>query len=201
MTEFTEVVRNRRMTRAFAPEPLDHGQLDRLVDLAGRAPSAGKSQGWHLVALEGDETARYWDVALPRERRATFRWSHLLDAPVVLLAFADPHAYVERYAQDDKSSTGLGAGVEAWPAPYWTIDASMAVMTLLLAAEDEGLGALLFAVFRSEEEIRASLGVPERMVTIGAVALGRPHPEPAGRGRSASRPRRTPAEIVHRGGW
>ena len=52
-------------------------------------------------------TARFWDATLPDERRATFRWRHLLDAPVMAVALADPQAYVERYAEPDKEATGL----------------------------------------------------------------------------------------------
>lgn len=195
------------MTRAFSDEPLAPGTLEALVDLASRAPSAGKTQGWHLVALEGADTHRFWDITLPPERRSTFAWPDLLRAPVILLPFADPDAYVERYSEPDKSSTGLGSGIEAWPTPYWTIDASMALMTLLHAAEDAGLGALLFAVFQGTAELRASLGVPDRLVLLGAVALGWPAAvpglqEPAQRrGRSATRTRRAPSEILHRAQW
>jgi nitroreductase len=197
------------MTRAFRPDPLPDGLLDELVDLAGRAPSAGKAQGWHLVALEGDRTADFWDITLPAERRASFRWRRLLDAPVILLPFADPAAYVDRYSEPDKAHTGLGAGQSAWPAPYWTIDASMAVMTLLLAAEDAGLGALLFGVFNGETRLREKLGVPESLELLGAIALGHPADDDGrgdgrgddGRGRSASRPRRTVDQVVHRDRW
>ncbi len=190
------------MTRAFAPTPLPAGVLDDLVALAGRAPSAGKTQGWHLVVLEGAETARFWDVALPVERRKTFRWQRLLDAPVILLPLADASAYVDRYSEADKAATGLGEGPEAWAAPYWTIDTAMAVMTLLHGAEDAGLGALFFGVFRGEAQVRASLGIPDHLDLLGAIALGfRADDEPPGPGRSAARPRRSPADIIHRGGW
>ncbi len=197
------------MTRAFRRDPLPDGLLDDLVDLASRAPSAGKTQGWHLVVLEGDETARFWDITLPSERRATFRWRRLIDAPVIMLPFADPQAYVDRYAEPDKATTGLGASAQAWPAPYWTVDASMAVMTLLLAAEDAGLGALFFGVFRGETALREALGVPERLQLLGAIALGsrvdtsdsRDARDDDGAGRSSSRARRSPNEIIHRGRW
>ncbi len=189
------------MTRAFATTPVDPQVLLRIVDLASRAPSAGKTQGWHLVVLEGDDTVRYWDITLPAERRATFRWQRLLDAPVVMLALADPSAYVERYAEPDKSRAGLGESADAWPAPYWTIDASMAAMTLLLAAEEEGLGALFFGVFDHEPAIRAELAIPADLQIIGAIALGHPLPDVDGAGRSASRPRRTPGQIIHRSRW
>lgn len=185
------------MTRAFRPDPLAPGTLERLVDLASRAPSAGKTQGWHLVVLEGDDTDRFWDITLPAERRSTFRWQRLLDAPVVALPFADSAAYVARYGESDKATTGLGDGVEAWPTPYWTVDASMAIMTLLLAAEDEGLGALLFGVFRNDDVLRRELDVPDTWQLLGAIALGWPS-EQAESGRSAARPRRRPDEIIHR---
>ncbi len=129
MTEFTEVVRSRRMTRAFDGRPIPSELLDGLVELASRAPSAGKTQGWHLVVLEGADTAMFWESTLPAVRRDSFRWQHLLTAPVIALPLADSKAYVDRYAEPDKAQTGLGGGVAAWPVPYWTIDASMAVMT------------------------------------------------------------------------
>jgi len=195
------------MTRAFSSEPVDVDVIDSLVDLASRSPSAGKTQGWHVVVLEGADTARYWDITLPAERRTGFRWTQLLDAPVLMVALADPDAYVERYAEPDKARTGLGESVDAWPTPYWTIDASMAVMTLLHAAEDAGLGALFFGVFQREDEVRAELGVRERMQTIGAIAIGHPAADSvtdsgsAGAGRSATRVRRRPDEIIHRANW
>jgi nitroreductase len=201
MTELSAVVRGRRMCRTFRPDPVDPAIVDRMVDLASRAPSAGKAQGWHLVVLEGEHTDRFWRHAFPVERRGGFRWPGLFDAPVIALPFADADAYVDRYAQPDKAATGLGVGAEAWPTPYWTIDASMSLMTLLLAAEDEGLGALLFAVFNGEAEVRAELGVPDGLQLLGAVALGWPAEAAPSKGVSAKRPRRTPDEIIHRNAW
>lgn len=193
------------MTRAFRPDPLADGVLDDLVDLAARAPSAGKTQGWHLVVLEGADTARFWDVTLPVDRREGFGWPHLLDAPVIALPFADAQAYVDRYAEPDKARTGLGGSAAAWPVPYWTIDASMSLMTLLLGAEAAGLGALFFGVFHDEDRLRADLGVPDGLELLGAVALGYARDDTEGgtvaRGRSAGRPRRETSEIVHRGRW
>ena len=205
MTEFAEVVRSRRMTRAFADRPVGPGVLDGLVDLATRSPSAGKTQGWHLVVLEGDETAVFWDATLPAVKRDSFRWKRLLNAPVIALPLADSKAYVDRYAEPDKVQTGLGSGASAWPVPYWTIDTSMAVMTLLLAAEDAGLGALFFGVFRGERELRQRLGIPAGLELLGALALGHPA-DPvdradSGPGRSAGRERRGPRQIIHRTRW
>jgi len=227
MPEFADVVRRRRMTRAFDRRPVPAELLAQLVDLASRAPSAGKTQGWHLIVLEGRETARFWDITLPPMRRGAFRWQRLLDAPVIAIPLADPRAYTDRYSEADKQATGLGASVDAWPAPYWTIDASMSVMTMLLAAEAVGLGALFFGVFKGERQLRRVLGIPSAMQVLGAIAIGWPvvneqtgeiarggidssgtddtpsagSSAPTGPGRSAAHRRRTPEEIIHRGGW
>ena len=205
MTEFAEVVRSRRMTRAFDGRPVEQEVLAGLVDLASRAPSAGKTQGWHLVVLEGADTEQFWGATLPAVRRDSFRWQHLLTAPVIALPLADSKAYVDRYAEPDKAQTGLGAGAAAWPVPYWTIDTSMAVMTLLLAAEDVGLGALFFGVFRGERELRQQLGIPSGLELLGAIALGYPAVKSddatSGPGRSAGRGRRQARQIIHHGRW
>jgi nitroreductase len=185
------------MTRTFDGRPVDPALLDELVDLAARAPSAGKTQGWHLVVLEGPRTALFWDATLPVERRAAFAFPGLLAAPTIAIPVAEPDAYVARYGEGDKAATGLGSGPDAWPVPYWTVDASMAVMTFLLAAEEAGLGALFFGVFHGEGAVRAALGIDARDQVIGAIALGWPAPDPRP-GRSAGRARRAVAERLRR---
>ncbi len=196
--EFAELIHSRRMVRAFDTRPVEPEVLERVLDAARRAPSAGNAQGWVFVVLEGEDTRKFWDVTLPEERRESFRWQHLLDAPVVILPLASREAYLSRYSEPDKISTGL-ADPTRWPVPYWQIDTAFATMLLLLAVEDEGLGALFFGVFRNGEKLLAELDVPGGYELIGAVALG--HPLDDEPGRSAERPRRSLDEIVHRGGW
>ena len=85
------------------------------------------------------------------------------------------------------------------------ITASFAAMTMQYAAIDAGLGVLFFGMFDHAAAVAAAFGVPESMVPIGTLTIGWPAEaigdEPAGRGRSATRPRRPLSEVVHRGGW
>jgi len=190
------------MTRSFdATRPVHVDVIEHLVGLAARAPSAGKTQGWHVVVLEGEQTVEFWDITLPQERRQGFAWPGLLAAPVILLPLADSQAYLDRYSETDKAATGWGDDVGAWSAPYWTIDTSMAIMTLLLAAQDHGLGTLFFAVSRNELVLRERLGIPARLDLLGAVAIGYAQQDVARPGRSAPRRRRSAEEIIHRGRW
>jgi nitroreductase len=197
--ELRRAIAARRMVRAFDGRPVAAPLVDGLIDLARRAPSAGNTQPWAFVVLEGAQTARLWDVTLPPARRSRFRWPGLLDAPVVIVPVVDPEAYVHRYDEPDKRSTGRGAGTEAWPVPYWWVDGGMAVHGLLLAAVDAGLGALFYGLFEHEAAALAALGVPPGRRALGAVALGWPAPDEPG--RSSARPRPPLDAVIHRGGW
>jgi nitroreductase len=191
------------MCRSFLPSPLPPGAIDDIVDLATRAPSAGRAQGLRVVCLEGVARDTYWDLTLPEPRRATFRWQRLLNAPTLLLVFADPDAYVARYGEPDKRHTGWGESTEQWTTPYWTVDAAMAVMVMLLAAEERGFGALFFALANGEAAVRHYVEVPAHLQTIGVVALGYPDTsdvDALGRGRSASRPRLGADQVMRRFG-
>jgi len=204
--EFAALAQQRRMTRSFSTRSIDPAVVDQVLDLGRRVPSAGNSQGFDFVVLVGpDETARYWDVTLPTERRAGFSWPKLLDAPVIVTVWADPAAYVARYGEADKARTGLGEGTGRWATPYWLGDASFAAMALQYAAIDAGLGVLFFGMFDHGPAVAAALGVPEDRLPVGTLAMGWPHEDSgsAGQrsGRSAGRPRRPLEEVVHRGRW
>lgn len=190
------------MCRDFLVRDLDDVVLDRVLAAAFRGPAAGNTDGLDLVVLRGPDAAGYWDLTLPPgDRRDRFRWPGLLSAPVLVVPVVSPDAYVERYSRPDKAATGLGAAAGDWPVPYWWVDGGAAVMAMLLAAEAEGLGALLFGQFDHEAAVAAALGIPEGRRAVGTVALG--HPAPGGRAPSASARagRPAPGGRIHRGRW
>lgn len=197
--DFAAVVAARRMRRVFADMTVDPVWLTETLDLARRVPSAGNAQGLEWLVLDTPEaTTGYWDITLG-ERRSGFTHQGLLTAPVLIVAVVDPDAYVARYAEDDKARTGLGADTDAWPVPYWWVDAGMAIQTLLLAVEDAGMSACFFGLFDHEQAVLAVHGVPAGRRAAGTIALGHRVPGDEPPGRSATRPRR--AGVVHRGHW
>lgn len=198
--ELREAIRRRRMVRSFDTRSVDDEVLDRVLDAARRAPSAGLSQPVDLLVLTAaEDRERFWSLAFPiPEERASYRWPRMFNAPVVILPLVEPAAYARRYSAPDKVASGLGE-LDAWPAPYWWIDGGAAVQNMLLAAFGEGLGALLFGLFIYQGEILGAFGVPDGHHALGAIALGHPLPEEPV--RSSPLPRRTLADIVHRGRW
>jgi nitroreductase len=195
--EFQDVVRRRRMVRNFDARPIPQDVVDRILDNAIRAPSAGFSQGWAFMVFQGpDETDAFWSVSFPSERREGFKWQGLFNAPLVIVPLSSQETYLDRYAEPDKGWTDRDP--ERWPVPYWHIDTGFASLLMLLTAVDEGLGALFFGIFRPDE-FRRAFGVPDTHEPIGALAIGYPAPdEPS---PSLQRGRRPVSEVVHRGHW
>jgi nitroreductase len=86
--------------------------------------------------------------------------------------------------------------------PYWDIDTGFTALLMLLAAVDEGLGALFFGIPPEQFGLlRAKYGVPESYVPIGAVAVGHPDPAADAGGSSGVIKRRSVDDLVHRGHW
>jgi len=196
--EFAEAVRRRRMVRNFTAEPVDPPILDGILELARRAPSAGYTQGFAFLVVEGTEPrARFWDATFPAPEREGFRWPGLFTAPVIVLPCSSKAAYLDRYAEPDKGWTDRDES--RWPVPYWDVDCAFATMTLLLGAVDAGLGALFFGIFGGLPELRAAFDIPETFTPIGAVALG--HPAPDEPSPSLARGRRPVEDTIHRGRW
>jgi nitroreductase len=190
------------MVRSFRSDPVEPQIVQRIVTAALRAPTAGNTGGTAWVVLSGPaQTATYWDATTDADwRRSSDRFAGLCRAPVVLLAYASAGAYVARYAEPDKVASGLGEGEDRWPIPYWIGDAAFGVMTTLLAAVDDDLGACILGTFLGEAELATRLGVPDGWRLFCAVLLGYPdghdHPSP-----SLARPRPPEHDRIRWGSW
>lgn len=194
--EFQDVVRKRKMIRSFEDRPLDRDAVERILRNAQRAPSAGYSQGWSFLVFDGkDEVKRFWDVADPQLRSG---WPDLYNAPLVVVPCSEKDVYLARYARSDKGWTDRSES--HWPVPFWDIDTAMAGMLILLTCVDLGLGALFFGIFRMKE-FKDAFGVPERVMPIGAIAIGHPKPHDRPSPSIKNVGKRPPKAVVHRGMW
>lgn len=190
------------MTRRFAPGPLgpqEHDELVAMLDLARRAPSAGYSQGVHFLLLTGPDLVAFWQGSGAGDWFARTQ-PGVLGAQALVIPLADEQAYTSRYAESDKAGHGLEDPAN-WPVPFWLTDAAMATQNLLLLAEESGWGALYFGLFAGSATAVRSLGVPARVVPLGAVALGRRAADDRPSGSAVTRPRRGVDEVVHLQRW
>lgn len=187
------------MCRRFLDLPVDREALDRALELATHAPSAGNTQGWAFVVLEDEGTARFWDFQADTSWLAHPSHPGLLKAPVIVLPLASRASYVERYSEADKAPAGPRR-VNEWAIPYWLVDTAFATMLFLLGLTEEGLGALFFSLRKPAGPLLEWLGAPPGWEPLGAVAIGWPSPDDRP-SASAHRGRRPLTEVVHRGAW
>jgi len=205
--EFQEVVRRRRMVRSYDPDrPVDSAVIDRMLDNAVRAPSAGFSQGWAFLVLDRPaDVDRFWaattDIDELDQQGAADSWLRgMRTAPLIVVPLSCKEVYLERYAQDDKGWTDRDES--RWPVPYWDIDTGMASLLILQTAVDEGLGACFFGVPPHRiEAFRETFGVPTAYTPIGAITVGHRTGSPGAQGSPSRRARRPADEVVHRGSW
>ncbi|HKF32549.1 MAG TPA: nitroreductase family protein [Jatrophihabitantaceae bacterium] len=197
--EFSDVVRRRRMVRAYDPtRPVARAVVNELLEHATHAPSAGFSQGWRFLVLQSDaEREAFWTATDPRG--VPDPWlAGMRTAPVLVVVFSDKKVYLDRYAEPDKGWADRDES--RWPVPYWHIDTGMAALLILLGAVDRGLAACFFGI--PEEHwaaLRKAFAVPERLTPIGAISLG--YRAQDRRSPSLRRGRRPLSEVVAYGSF
>ncbi len=91
----------------------------------------------------------------------------LAEAPVVLVACADPESCYAR----------MGRYMKSWP-----VDVACALEHLMLQAAEEGLGTCWIGAFE-EQPVKEILAVPEPIKVLALTPIGYPAEEPAFRGR------------------
>jgi nitroreductase len=200
--EFRDVLARRRMVRHYLDRPVDPAVVERVLAAGLRAPSAGYSQGYAVLVLDQPEQReRFW--AVTEVDQTTASWpaetkAGVMRAPVLAVALSCKRVYLDRYAAADKGWTDRDEA--RWPVPYWHVDTGMVALLMLLAAVDEGLGALLMGITPDViPAFTAEFGVPDDHDVVGVVVLG--HPDPAVPARDLSARRRNADDIVHRGSW
>jgi nitroreductase len=196
--DFAAVVRSRRMVRTYQPgRPVPDAVLDRLLQNAIRAPSAGFSQGWDFVVLRRPEDLeRFWAASTDPQEEPDLWLRGMRSAPVLVVCLSDRERYLARYAEPDKGWTDRDEA--RWPVPYWDVDTGMAALLMLLTAVDAGLGACFFGVPPDRAtDVLTALGAPPDRRVVGVVSVG--HVAPDRRSPFLRRGRRRVDEVAHDG--
>lgn len=167
---FVEVVRKRRMVRNFQRKQVPLNKIDRILNLALRAPSAGYTQGWAYVVVT-DQRIRRKIGEIQGELDFYVKRKHkfVSEAPVLVVACISERLYHDRYREPDKLKTD-GHEVE-WSVPFWYFDIGASCMIIFLAAVNEGLAAAFTGIFR-QKQMRSLLGIPDYFLPIGVVSIG-----------------------------
>ncbi len=184
MSELYRLLARRRMCRAYQPCDVPEATLRRVLEAARKTPSAGHAQGVRFGVIRQAAFRARIASALGEDsyrQRGLPAW--LSEAPVHLLVGSCQLAYQMRYDEPDKSSRP-----EEWPIDYGVLDAGKALMTLYLAAEQEGLACGYLGPHRASPAMNL-VPWPASWRFLGLVTLGRPDRA------------RNPASRSHARGW
>ena len=138
--------------RAFeGNRPVSDEMIERLLQAACKAPSAGNVQPWLFYVVKRDDIKA--DLAA-----AALGQSLLAEAPVVIVVCADLDLHASSYGT---------RGVEL----YAIQDCAAAVENILLGATALGLGSCWVGAFR-EDQASAALGLTSGIRPLAMIPIG-----------------------------
>ena len=156
---FLEIIRTRRSYRSYKPEQITDEQLNAVLEAGTYAPTSTGLQSPFIVAIQNDELKAR--LAQMNAEIMGVTTNPYYDAPTYVLVFVPADA------------------------PNGIQDASLVLENMMLAAHAQGLGSCwihrereMFATAEGQALMK-QWGLPERLVGIGALALGYPAGEPS----------------------
>ena len=192
MTDFFEVALRQRACRDFTDEPVPDDDIEKVLEAATHAPSAENSQPWVFLVVRDDETRaqlgeltqRIWNAGARDQSMAR------LDAKLA----SDVDAGIERGLGGAPVVVVVAADTTSGVHPKAVASSIFpAVQNLLLAANALGYGSALTTLTAAAgDDLRAIVALPEHIVPMAVIPLGRPT-RPLGHPR-----RRAAAEVTHR---
>jgi nitroreductase len=157
--DLAEVLRRRKAVRNYLPEPIDREVLERVVARGRRAPSGGFSQGLRLVVITDAETRGAIAALAEEDEYVALGFEPWISrAPAHIVVGVREEDYHDRYREPDKL-TEEGREID-WLVPYWFVDGGAAMMLVMLAAVDEGLGSGVFGLL-DWAPLWELLGIPD----------------------------------------
>ena len=151
--DFLELIRKRYSVRAYEPDLVEAGKLEKVLEAARLAPTAANRQPFQLLVIptEGREA----------DLRRIYDREWFVQAPLIICACGIP-------AQGWVRMDGK---------PYVDVDVAIVMDHLILAATDLGLGTCWIAAF-DPAAAREVLCLPDGVEPIAFTPLGYPADKP-----------------------
>jgi nitroreductase len=171
--ELSEAIKGRRSVRAFKQQDVPEETVEKLIDAARHAPSAGNIQPWEFVIARKQDTKK--------ELAQAANQAFVEEAPVVIVVCTN----------ENRSSTGYGFRGKTL---YCIQDTAAATQNILLTAYSLGLGTCWVGAF-NETEAKKTLKTPNGIRPVAMIPVGYPNRTPS------QRDRRPINQIVHHEGF
>ncbi len=170
--DFFDLIEKRRSVRSYSQRPIEEAKLNRIMDAANSAPSAGNLQAYEVFVVKGDSKKKALASAAQDQ-------DFITGAPVCLVFFSNPRRSSVRYGKRGETL-------------YSVQDATIAATFAMLAAVDLGLSTVWLGAF-DDKEVCDIFGV-ESLQPIAILPVGYPAEEPEATSR------RPIPDVFHVGG-
>jgi len=192
MIKTEQLINNRKSARRFLPKQVSRADIEHLIMLAGKAPSAINLQPWEYLVTYGDEKNR-----LIRRLKHTHKIKQATCGPGTSEPL--PEKYTNRSRQAlkkmkphvEKAGISFNQFIEEGSCSFYGapvvifvlmdsvfpeiryLDVGISVSYLLLSAEDKGLSTCPIGLITEySDEIKDALNIPEQKKILLAIALG-----------------------------
>ena len=174
-----------KSVRAFLPDALPAGLIERVVAAAQSAPTSSNMQTWSVIAVEDPARKARLAVIAGNQR-------HILQCPLLLVWVAD-HSRVRTLAAAAQAQSGALDYLEAFLVA--AIDAALAAQNAVVALESLRLGTVYIGALRNDPQaVAVELGLPAGAAAMFGLCVG--YADPAA--TSAVKPRLPQAAVLHR---
>jgi nitroreductase len=119
--EVFEAIRKRHSVRSYLPDEVSSEKLEKILEAARLAPSAGNVQPWHFIVVSDQQKRK----KLSKGRYAKF----LVESPVVL----------------------VGCGDKRTSPNWYRVDTAIAMQNMVLTATSEGLATCWIGSFNENQ--------------------------------------------------
>lgn len=167
--ELNEAIKKRRSIRAYQTKDLPEKVVEKLIEVASYAPSAGNIQPWNFVIIRKAKVI----MKLAQAAQQGF----IEEAPLVIVICAN-----EKRAEMGYGLRGKGL--------YCIQDTAAATQNILLTAYSLGLGTCWVGAF-DEDQARKAVNAPKEMRPVAIIPVGYPNESPTQRNR------RPISQIIH----
>jgi len=159
--ELSEAIKGRRSIRAYKQQNVPEEVVEKLIDAASFAPSAGNIQPWKFVIARKQDTKKKLAQAADQ--------AFIEEAPVVIVVCAN----------EERSSMGYGFRGKTL---YCIQDTAAATQNILLTAYSLGLGTCWIGAF-NEDEAKKAINAPEEIRPVAIIPVGYANEAPTQRNR------------------
>lgn len=166
-----EAITQRRSIRTYKKQDLPEGTVEKLMEAARLAPSAGNVQPWEFVVATSPNTKRNLSLA-------AYGQKDLEEASIVIVVCANQKRAQESYRERGKTL-------------YCFQDTAAAIQNIMLTACSLGLGSCWIGAFK-EDQIKKVINCPKDLKPIALIPIGYPNEAPLARSR------RPISEIMHK---